>query len=188
MASITRGGGLMGWAAAALVVAAGCAPPEGREPGERPGAEEPQQAAAGRPIETDDGLYLLTFTRPEGDNFPWPTNPGPTRMNVTVAAGPEFPSAEDKDLGLDKATPAYPLKLDFDAVTPPESSIGMSFFPEAWATRSDGTAWTVRVDFTGPGEWVMPVTVADIDGHIDRVRVAFTVQGKPGEGKPVMFR
>lgn len=190
MADITRGGGLMGWAVAALVVAGGCAPPE-REPGDdgRPIGGEPTYAVAGRQIETQDGLYLLTFTPPENGNFAWPTYPGRTRMNVTVATGPGFADVLDDDgAGLDGDMPSYPLHLAFDAVTPPESAIGMAFFPDAWATRSDGTAWTVAVDFTTPGDWIMPITVADIEGHIDRVRVGFKVTGQPGQGKPVMFR
>lgn len=189
MADITRGGGLMGWAAVALVVAGGCAPPE-REPGDvdTPIGGEPTYAVAGRPIETDDGMYLLTFTPPETGNFAWPTYPGRTRMNVTVAAGPSFAEEDDEDVGFETDMPAYPLKLTFDAVTPPEAAIGASFFPEAWATRSDGTAWTVAVDFTAPGEWIMPITVADIEGHVDRARVGFKVKGEPGQGKPVMFR
>ena len=184
MADITRGGGLMGWAVAALVVAGGCAPPES-EPGDvdMPIGGEPTYAVAGRPIETDDGLYVLTFTPPANGNFAWPTYPGRTRMHVTVAAGPNFADVNDDD-----DMPSYPLQLGFDPVTPPESAVGMSFFPDAWATRSDGTAWTVVVDFTVPGDWIMRITVADIDGHVDHVRVGFKVKGPPGQGKPVMFR
>ncbi|WAS92390.1 hypothetical protein [Nannocystis punicea] len=181
-------GGLMGWTVVALLVAGGCAPPESR-PGQsgEPGGMV-NYVVAGRPIETDDGLYVLEFSPFSNSNFAWPSTPGRTRMSLEVRTGPGF-VVDDEDAAVDETAeaemPTYPLMLTFDAAVPPASAIGHAFFPDVWPTRSDGTQWTVSVDFAAPGDWVLPITVADGDGHIDRVRATFRVVSQnPGQGRP----
>jgi hypothetical protein len=179
-------GGLMGWTVVALLVAAGCAPPESQsgQSGEPGGMDN--VVVAGRPIETDDGLYVLKFSPVPNSNFAWPSAPGHTRISPDVRTGPDF-VVDDDDAAVDETAaagmPTLPLMLTFDAAVPPATASGKAFYPEAWPTTSDGTQWTVNVAFSGPGDWVLPITVADSAGHVDHVRVKFRVT-LPNVGRP----
>ena len=179
-------GGLMGWTVVALLLAGGCAPPES-SPGQsgEPGGSV-NFVVAGRPIETDDGLYVLEFSPFPNSNFAWPTAPGRTRISLDVRAGSGF-VADDQDTAAAETAgagmPTLPLMLTFDAAVPPATAIGKTFYPEAWPTNSDGTQWTLDLDFAAPGDWVLPITVADSAGHVDRVRVTFRVVS-PDDGRP----
>ncbi|WP_434423223.1 hypothetical protein [Nannocystis pusilla] len=174
-------GGLMGWTVVALVIAGGCAPPES-QPGQ---SGEPDGmvnfVVAGRPIETDDGLYVLEFSPFPNENFVWPSAPGRTRLYLNVRAGPGFDANVDET--AEAEMPTLPLMLTFDAAVTPATAIGQSFYPEAWPNNADGTQWTLGVAFSAPGDWILPITVADSDGHVDRVRVTFRVI-TPGGGRP----
>ncbi|PCC72425.1 hypothetical protein SAMN02745121_01602 [Nannocystis exedens] len=178
-------GGLMGSTVVAWLVAGGCAPPESQ-----PGQDRPDSmvnfVVAGRPLETDDGLYLLEFSPFPGSNFAWPTTPGRTRIALDVRTGPGF-VVDDDDAAVDETAaaemPIYPLMLTFDAVVPPASAIGQTFYPEAWPTNADGTQWTLELGFPAPGDWTLPITVADSDGRVDRVRATFRLVA-PDQGRP----
>ena len=177
-------GGLVGWTVGALLVAGGCAPPESRPgPSGEPGGPV-NFVVAGRPIETDDGLYVLEFS--PFPSFAWPSIPGRTRISLDVRTGSGF-VVDDQDAAVDETAeagmPTLPLMLTFDAVVPPATAIGKTFYPEAWPTNADGTQWTLNLDFSAPGDWVMPITVADSAGHVDHVRATFRVT-LADEGRP----
>lgn len=174
-------GGLMGCTIAGLLMTGGCAPPTEPAPGGEPDMSV-QYVVAGRPIETDEGLYVLEFSPFPNSNFAWPSVPGRTRVALDVRTGPEFMDDDDEST---METPTYPLMLTFEAVDPPTGATASAFFPEGWPTNSEGTQWTLALDLSEPGDWVLPISVADGDGHIDRVRVTFRVVAPtPPDGRP----
>ncbi|PCC74241.1 hypothetical protein SAMN02745121_04344 [Nannocystis exedens] len=149
--------------AAALAVAA-CTPEEDPNP----------YVDADTPIATDHGQFSLSFRAAEGRA--WPRFMGPTALAAVVEVGPD-PVPDDPHFNGDVPQPPFTLTLEPPWHVSDEAITDLT--AKTWPVTPDGFKWLVAVDFTAPGDWVVPLTVRDALGRTDGAELVFHIEPKP---------
>jgi hypothetical protein len=142
-------------AVAAIVATAACTPEEDPSP----------YVDVDTPIATDNGQFSISLRAAEGRA--WPRYVGPTAFAANIEDG-RLPDELKPPITLDVERPWNVLD---EAIT--------DLTARTWPVTPDGFKWMVAVDFTAPGDWVIPLTVRDALGRKDRAEIVFHIEPKP---------
>ncbi|MDC0723444.1 hypothetical protein [Nannocystis bainbridge] len=146
---------------AAVVTAGACTPEEDPSP----------YVEIDTPIATDNGQFSIALRAAEGRA--WPDYVGPTALAADIEVGPD-PVPDDPQFNGDVPQPPFTLALAPGWRARHESEAALA--AEAWPVTPDGFKWMVSLEFTTPGDWVLPLTVSDALGREDHAELVFHIE------------